>query len=198
VRRATLFAIAMQILLPVLPQAEASSLPNKEAPVQHFVCNIGYTVAKCREDLTTLRNTLAKYPLEQLGNWTWILVRSEDWKAIVTPRGLDPDSPAFTYYAKRETFIEEVLVANVPAREVEILARWHMSSARLRDLAVGHELGHAFCGEKDEAKANRLATLLRQGKPVSCEISSAAMLPFRHKGHDLALATLDGKIVPIR
>jgi hypothetical protein len=45
-----------------------------------------------------------------------ILVRSENWKAIVVTRGLDPDSPAFTFYPKRETFIEEALVTQVPVR----------------------------------------------------------------------------------
>jgi hypothetical protein len=149
--------------------ATASALPKNEAPLLRFVCNTGYTLEKCHQDVAVLRTTLAKYPLGQLGNWTWVLVRSEDWKAILLPRGLDPRSPAFTYLAKRQTFLEEALVANVPGRAEELFARWHMSPGILRDLAVGHELGHAWCGDKDEAKANQVAQSLREGKSPSCE-----------------------------
>jgi len=42
-------------------------------------------------------------------------------------RGLDPESPAFTFYPKRETFIEEALVTQIPVRDRELLLRWSMS-----------------------------------------------------------------------
>jgi hypothetical protein len=51
-------------------------------------------------------------------------VRSEDWKSILVPRGLDPNSPAFTYYDQHETFIEEALVAEVPGRRGKLLIDW--------------------------------------------------------------------------
>jgi hypothetical protein len=177
VKSTACFWIAAQ-LVPYLflTQVTVSASPKDDPPPLRFVCNTGYTLEKCRADVAVLRKTLAKYPVAQFGNWTWILVRSEDWKAIVTPRGLDPDSPAFTYYAKSETFIEEALVAKVPGREDELIARWHMSVDRLRDLAIGHELGHSLCGEKEEAKANQVAKLLREGKPVSCELNPMAKL----------------------
>jgi hypothetical protein len=102
VKRTALFCIATQLfLLPVLPQATAPALPKEEATLQRFVCNTGYTQEKCHKDVAVLRSALAKYPIAQLGNWTWILVRSEDWKAILVPGGLDPDSPAFTYCPKK-------------------------------------------------------------------------------------------------
>ena len=167
---------AQFVLYLFLTEVTVSASPKDDPPPLRFVCNTGYTLEKCRADVAVLRKTLAKYPVAQFGNWTWILVRSEDWKAIVTPRGLDPDSPAFTYYAKSETFIEEALVAKVPGREDELIARWHMSVDRLRDLAIGHELGHSLCGEKEEAKANQVAKLLREGKPVSCELNPVAKL----------------------
>lgn len=163
-RTAWLCITSQVLLLSVQHQAMASPLPKDETNPQRFVCNIGYTPEKCHKDMAVLRRTLAKYPVAQLGAWTWILVRSEDWKPTVMPRGLDPDSPAFTYYPKRETFIEEALVANVPGREDELIARWHMSIGKLRDLAVAHELGHAFCNDKSEEVANRCAERLLEGK----------------------------------
>jgi hypothetical protein len=147
----------------------AAARPQVEVSLQHFVCSRGYTVEKCYKEVAVLRNALAKYPTAQIGEWTWILVRSEDWKAIVMPRGLDPDSPAFTYSAKRETFIEEALVADVPGRRDELNARWHMRADKLRKLVVAHELGHAFCNDRSEAVASQEAERLRDGKPPSCE-----------------------------
>ncbi len=156
------------LLPPVVAQRLTSALQPEEVPLQHFVCNTGYTVERCRKDLDVLRKALANYPVAQLGNWTWILVRSEDWKAILLPRGLDPDSPAFTYYPKRETFVEEALVRQVPARGRELLLKWNMSMRNLLDLAIAHELGHALCNDKDEWNANRVGQLLRDGKALSC------------------------------
>jgi len=33
---------------------------------------------------------LANYRASDLGEWTWVLVRSEHWKLILLARGLDP------------------------------------------------------------------------------------------------------------
>jgi hypothetical protein len=122
--------------------------------------------------VVVLRKALANYPVAQLGNWTWILVRSEDWKAILLPRGLDPHSPAFTFYPKRETFIEETLVTQVPMRGSELLLKWNMSTRDLLDLAIRHELGHALCNDANERNADRVAKLLEQGKTISCRATS--------------------------
>jgi hypothetical protein len=136
------------------------------------VCNTGYQQKECNEQTMVLRKALANYPLAQLGNWTWILVRSEDWKAILRARGLDPDSPAFTFFAKRETFIEEALVTQVPGRNRELLLKWNMSMKDLLDFAIAHELGHALCNDGDEGNADRVARLLEQKKEISCETTS--------------------------
>jgi hypothetical protein len=144
--------------------------------LQHFVCSKGYTMEKCYEQVAVLRSTLVKFPLAHVGEWTWILVRSEDWKAIVVRRGLDPDSPAFTYCAKRQTFIEEALVADVPGRRDELKARWHIRADKLRELVAAHELGHAFCNDRSEAVANRQAERLLDGKAPSCEPSLDAKI----------------------
>jgi hypothetical protein len=155
---------------PARPQHEVS-LQHHEVSLQHFVCSRGYTVERCYQDVALLRQTLAKYPLSQIREWTWILVRSEDWKAIVLPRGLDPDSPAFTYSAKRQTFIEEALVADVPWRGDELRARWHMQADKLRDLVAAHELGHALCKDRSETIANQQAERFQHGKSPSCELN---------------------------
>jgi hypothetical protein len=148
--------------------------PYRSTPVQKFVCNTGYKRKECHDEMVVLRKALANYPVAQLGNWTWILVRSEDWKAIVRPRGLDPDSPAFTFYPKRETFIEEALVTQIPVRDSELLLKWSMSRGDLLDLAIRHELGHALCNDANERNADRVARLLEKRKPVSCEAKAEA------------------------
>jgi hypothetical protein len=166
--------IAAQVLLAFQSQAVAGAGPPVGAPVQRFVCNTGYSLSKCQADMAVLRKTLAKYPAADLGEWTWVLVRSADWKYVVMPRGIDPDSPAFTYLPKRETFIEEVLVAIVPQRAEELIVRWQMSTDDLLELGVAHELAHVLCNEASEAKANRAARTLLNGKPLSCEVRLAA------------------------
>jgi hypothetical protein len=124
--------------------------------------------------VAVLRRALEKYPLEQLGEWTWVLVRSSDWQSIQKVRGLDRNSPAFTYYEGRETFIEEALVSEVPGRRGALLVLWGMSMPNLLNFAVTHELGHALCNEKDESKAERVARVLRDGRPASCEVTLQA------------------------
>lgn len=162
--------IAAQVLFFAFqPQTVTKAGPPLRVPAQHFVCNVGYSLSKCQVDMAVLRKTLAKYPVAELGEWTWVLVRSADWKYIVMPREIDPDSPAFTYLPKRETFIEEALVAIVPQRAGELIVRWQMSTDDLRELAVAHELAHVLCNETSEAKANRAAKELQDGKPLSCK-----------------------------
>jgi len=44
----------------------------------------------------------------------------------------------------------------------------------LLDLAIRHELGHALCNDANERNADRMARLLEQRKPVSCEVKAEA------------------------
>ena len=99
-------------------------------------------------------------------------MRSEDWKPVLRARGFDPDSPAFTFIPKRETFIEEALLTQVPVRARELLLKWDMNRRDLLDLAVRHELGHALCNDANERNADRVARLLEQKKEISCETTS--------------------------
>jgi hypothetical protein len=163
---------SMVTALPSQPRTAGE--PYLPTPAQEFVCNTGYSQTNCNEQVLVLRKALANYPVAQLGSWTWILVRSEDWKAIHRARGLDPDSPALTYYPKRETFFDEALVTQVPARSPELLLKWNMTATDLLDLAIRHELGHALCNDANERNADRVARLLEQRKPVSCEAKAEA------------------------
>jgi len=168
-KRTAWFGFAILLMpLQILPQTKPSPSPAANGAQQRFVCNTGYTLEECRAHIALLKVALAKYPATDLGDWTWVLVRSADWKAILLPRGLDPDSPAFTFYPKRETFIEEALVTQVPGRGRELLLKWNMSINELLDVAIGHELGHALCNDKDERNANQVGQLLRDGKALSC------------------------------
>ena len=157
-----------------LPLQPAHDVTNQLLTTQQFVCSSGYTEKQCHEQVMVLKKALAVYPVQDLGRWSWILVRSPDWKAILVPRGLDEDSPAFTFYPKRETFIEEALVSPVPVRERELLVKWSMSRTSLLDFAIRHELGHAFCNDPNEQHADRVAKLLEQKKAVTCETTARA------------------------
>jgi len=163
-------------LLMVSPRLQwaAWGAPQGKAPHQHFVCNTGYTLEQCRKDMAVLQRALEKYPVSDLGEWTWVLVLSADWRAIQSPRGLHPNSPAFAYYLGKETFIEEALVAEVPGRCFELKSAWGMSIEKLLDYAIAHELGHALCNERNEAQADRVAKSIREGNAASCEVNLQA------------------------
>jgi hypothetical protein len=142
----------LRLLVPLVLLAFQSGVPigasaQTQARKQHFVCNTGYTPQECLVAMTVLRKALAKYPVDALGEWTWVVVRSVDWKRILLERGFDPNNPAFSYLPRRETFFDGSLVVKVSARGVELSGRWHMSIEDLLDLAIRHELAHALCNE---------------------------------------------------
>lgn len=147
---------------------------QKQAPKQHFACNVGYTSRECQVAATVLRKALARYPVDALGEWTWVLVRTGDWKQILSVRGFDTNHPAFSYLPKRETFIDGALVVRASIRSVELSVIWHMPIEDLLDLAIRHELAHALCNERDETKADRAAIALKNGTPLSCRVIEQA------------------------
>ena len=138
------------------------------APKQHFVCNTGYTPHECQAASAVLRRAQARYPVDTLGNWTWVLVRTEDWKQILSARRVDTNVPAFSDLTKRVTFLDGSLVVETSVRCAELRMRWHMPIEDLLDLSIRHELAHALCNERNEFKADRLATALKDGAPLSC------------------------------
>ena len=160
---------ARVLAVTALAAVSATQIAAQPAANPRFVCDIGYSLAQCHEQVEVLRSVLNKYPIQQLGQWTWVLVRSQNWKPILLERSLDSDTPAFSYLEKRETFIEEALLTEIARRRAELLKRWRMSSDKLLELAVTHELGHALCNERNEAKADHYGEELRDGKSPVCE-----------------------------
>ena len=138
---------------------------------QEFHCHTGYPLAQCKKDILQLKSVLTRYPIEALGHWTWVLVRSEDWKPISRMLRLSPDSPAFTSFDTRATFLEEALLFHNPERTSELMTKWQRSMPALLELAVSHELGHAICEEPNEAVADRFGEDLRKGMTPQCRVS---------------------------
>jgi len=155
-------------------QKEISSIRGV-SPKQHFACNVGYTKQECQAATAVLRNALARYPVDALGEWTWILVRPIDWKRILSAQGIDPNDPGFSNLTKRKTLLDGSLVEAVSIRGIELRTVWHMPIEELLDLAIRHELAHALCNERDEFKANRIAISLRNGMPLSCRGSQQVL-----------------------
>jgi len=141
---------------------------------QEFHCHTGYPLTQCQKDILQLRKILTHYPIQELGEWTWVLVRSQDWKPISQMLGLNPDSPAFTAIEPRETFLEEALFAHDPQRTSELMDEWRMAMPDLLQLAVAHELGHAFCEEHNEVAAGRFGDELRKGHLAPCLVAKEA------------------------
>jgi hypothetical protein len=149
------------------PETERAILPSQE-----FHCHTGYSLAQCQKDILELKKVLAHYPIEGLGHWTWVLVRSQDWKPISQMLRLNPESPAFTALDLRETFLEEALFVHDPLRTAELMEEWQRSMPKLLELAVTHELGHAFCQEPNEAAADHFGEELRNGRLTRCRTST--------------------------
>ena len=160
-------------MLPALGQNEPEIAPRgtqsrTALPGQEFHCHTGYSLAQCQQDILQLKSVLKRYPIEALGHWTWVLVRSQDWKRISRMLRLNPESPAFTALEPRETFLEEALFAHDPERTAELIEEWRSSIPKLLELAVTHELGHAFCQAGSEAVAERFSEDLRNGREPRC------------------------------
>jgi hypothetical protein len=163
--------IARQTLLVALvcPTIAKASPTEHSLVAQHFFCNTGYTLDACHQQIATLKTVVAKFPTEALGEWTWVLVRSQDWKQLLKTLELNPDTPAFTCLETKTTFIEEALVAKVPGRASELIARWRVGMTELLHTAVEHEMGHALCHTLREDKANHVAEGLERKGPLTCQ-----------------------------
>ena len=137
-------------------------------PKQTFYCNTGYTQPACDAEVGHLRAVLARLDLAPLGEWSWVLVRSQDWKPILRRVAREPDSPAFTILEKRQTFLEEALFVRDPDRSRTLLAKYRTPLDQLLLVAVIHELAHAMCRETDEAKTIAHADHLRANGNTPC------------------------------
>lgn len=159
---------------PLAAQINGAASPQKHRPKQHFVCNAGYTPQECQAATAVLRRAQAGYPIDALGEWTWVLVRTVDWKQILSDRKLDPNHPVFSYLPRRETFLDDALLVRSSIRGAELSAMWHMPIQDLLDLAIRHELAHALCNDPDETRAERVASALKDGRPFSCQLAEQA------------------------
>lgn len=156
---------------PPIPDQPAKSQTASGANGQHFFCNVGYSLQECLAEIARLRAALRKYPTKALGEWSWILVKTNDWKPLLASRGLHRNTPALTCLELRETFIEEAIVIDTGTRTMELQAQWKMNLESLLDFAIAHELGHGFCNDLNEEKANYAAKMLQSNQPFSCPAS---------------------------
>jgi hypothetical protein len=147
-RLATIWCVVFAIwTVPAVGQTVSDVTPSGTARVialsgDEFHCHTGYPLAQCQKDILHLKRMLTRYPIEALGHWTWVLVRSQDWKPISRTLRLNP-----TALEPRETFLEEALFFHDPERAAELMKEWQRSMPELLELAVSHELGHAFSPE---------------------------------------------------
>ena len=155
--------------LALLRKRRQTRLNSDLDPALRFHCNEGFSVSKCEEELARLRNVLADFDLRTLGEWTWILVRSEDWKPILRQVGRDPDSPAFTILAARQTFLEEALFDPDPLRSRTLLERFRMPLDKLLPFAVAHELAHDHVHTHEQRQRNEGEEVDRAGGLVAAE-----------------------------
>lgn len=166
------FLLALAILNTLVPLCQDLSPSRNPAKrddgSQHFLCNVGYSLEECKLDVAKLRRALAAYPTDGLRGWTWVLVRSEEWKQFMQAEHADPDSPAFTWPSHRRIFIENALVSPALDRRAQLVQHWRMSIDELLTLALTHEMGHAICQENDERRADEYARLVRSGAAPVC------------------------------
>jgi hypothetical protein len=146
-----------------LQPAQASALAS-----QQFFCTTGYDPSQCLEHVSKLKSLLVEYAAGTQRPWTWIIVRSEDWEPLLLRVHLDRRSPAFTGVMERQTYLEESLFLPPSKRASELERDFGVPFEQLLSIAVSHELGHAVCGDRNEAVANRVAEQLRSGKPLQC------------------------------
>lgn len=141
---------------------------TRPVPAQQFACGEKLPLDQCRQEAAVLKNVLVKYRAHELGEWKWVLVRTEYWKLFLAGRGISSSVPALTSLDARVTIFDEALVSGPSDRTSELMDVWHLGRDSLLDLAVRHELGHAFCNDGNEWNANRAARLLEQRKPLTC------------------------------
>jgi len=141
---------------------------------QHFSCSTGYTAPECQAATAVLRKAVTQYPVDELGEWTWILVPAVDWKQSLSARGINPNDPAFSNLTKRKTILDVSLVEAASIRSMELRAVWHVPVEELLDLTIRHELAHALCNERDEWRADRIALTLKNGAPAKCRTKRVA------------------------
>jgi hypothetical protein len=65
--------------------------------------------------------------------------------------------------------MSQILFSGPVDQRAELMKLFRISLDQLLDLAITHELGHAFCREFDEGKATVYGEQLRAGQTPTCE-----------------------------
>jgi len=149
-----------------------------------FFCTQDYNRDECFQHALVLRRLLMAYPLEWLGNWSFVLVPAYKWKDLVRSVGGPMRSPAFTIFDQRATVMESSLFSATATRSDEFLHVFGVTGKALLELAVNHELGHCVCPDQDERKADDHGRELREGTIPDCSRTSR-----RKPGHGMAKNT---------
>lgn len=166
-------AISSSLVVPPLPRLRTPEPAVPGQSSQLFQCDGKVTLQICRQKAMALKPLLDKYGADRLGQWKWVLVSSQQWEMLLAKVGLSPSVPAFTVLDAKVTFFDDALIAGSPERLSRLMDAWHLGRNGLLDLAVRHELGHAFCKNRSEVAANRAAQDLETNKPLSCQTSLA-------------------------
>src|SRR5215469_7227403 len=74
-----------------------------------FLCSQKYGQTECVKNATALRQAMMSYPVQLLGQWSFVLVPGDDWKLLVRSQGGDPVSPAFSMLDQRATLLDSSL-----------------------------------------------------------------------------------------
>jgi hypothetical protein len=172
--------VKKSVLIAVLFAAYAAQTQNLKLITVHFggngsapsaiqfLCSQNYDRAECVKDATALRQALAPYPVQSLGQWSFVLVPANDWKTLVRSQGGDSVSPAFSMLEQRVTLLDSSLFSPSASRNKELMQRFSMMGSALVELAITHEMGHGICQEKDERRADDYGRELRDGKIPDC------------------------------
>ncbi len=134
----------------------------------NFSCTADYNAVQCVHDVKTLQHELARYPLDGLGRWSFVLAPSDHWAELVAKLKGNPVSPAFSVLDQGTTVFEQALFSAAPARSWELMQVFGALGAPLLRLAITHELGHAMCAEMDERRADEFGRELRSREAASC------------------------------
>ena len=133
-----------------------------------FLCSQKYDKAECVKDATALRQAMTAYPVQLLGEWSFVLVPADEWKGLVRGQGGDPVSPAFSVLEQRVTLMDGSLFSGSAVRNKELLERFGVTGPILLTLAITHEMGHAICHERNERRADDYGKQLRDGTAPAC------------------------------
>src|SRR5947209_2237193 len=118
----------------------AVKMDGKSMPVVPIFCATAYAEVDCDAHAAILTAVLARYPVERLGEWKFILVRTAEWKKVMKEIGGGPDTPAFSALQVRTTVFEDSLFAPTAKRQTYLLKAFKVEDmTEMLDLAVAHE-----------------------------------------------------------